>query len=240
MLELAKNFAEGKNLKESYAKIIQMLDVVRLRTEECFTIESLCRILKTKQEKEQMIQKIIDINAIGANSYNAFCLRVSPVTHEFPLENENPCEKEVVSIMDRYMALVHIIALMKKNEVKETKKVIEYASKVEKEFKFKTISCKNREIVSHATDVMSAGEVLAGTNLKNFNDIELLLEAINFGYREEDVYLKILKSYKNTGKLKEAMKFYNECYVPLSGDEFCTSQKKFEKILAEKLSDKKS
>ena len=141
--------------------------------------------------------------------------------------------------MDRYIALMHIIALLKKSEAKEAEKIVEIASKVEEEYKFKTIACRNARLVEHATGVMRAGKMLAGNNLKNYDNMDLLLEAINFGCREENVYLKILKMYKESGRLKNAMKFYNECYAPLFNQEFCANTKILEEVLMIKISQKK-
>lgn len=236
MLKLAENFAKGRNLKDSYNKLIQILEKLDMRTEECFTMESLCRILKTKKEKEQIVQKIVEINAIGLNSYDTYCMNLQPVQHEFPIENKNPIESAIVLIMDRYMALMHIIALLKKSEVQEVKKIIKFVYQVEKEFKFKTTSCLNDELIEHVRNVMSAGEMLVGTNIKNYDDIELLLEAINFGYREENVYLKILKIYQKTNKIRNAMKFYNEYYAPLFNKEIYKKLDKFERFLTDELS----
>lgn len=239
MLKLAKNFAENKNLKTSFIKLINMLEKVDMRVEEKFTIESLCRILQTKKEKQKWIQKIIDISSINANSYDVYCINNNPPVHEFPIDNIEEHQKNLLLIMDRYMAIMHIIALLKKNEAKIAKQIVNLAAEVEKEYKIESEKCCDENFVEHVTNILSAGEVLASQTLKDFDTVDLLCDAIDYGYRDEDIFMNVLNKLYNMNNAENVINFYNERYAKYFNIEKISDINKIQQKMVDSLYAKK-
>ena len=212
MKTVIHNIINGEFIPEAYEKIAQKLGESGYKAEECYTYECICRLYRDDEEKKLIYEtKIKDLNADKCqNSYDMFKMYQSTIDFEFPLYN-SIIEDKIIYHVNRYLALLHIFLIKEVYNDTELLKEMYSAGKAIKAIIGDSLKFVENNDFKNQIQVLTSQEELKAAEIiqRMKDDIEFSKIAIEYGYKQESIYLRILTDYVDAGEYTEAIDFFN-------------------------------
>ena len=213
MNKIPKNLIHGKNLEKTYNELADLLGKYDYHIEQCFTYESIYRLLSKESDVEKYNKKVVDINLLMCeNSYSAYQMSKTPIEHEFSIEQTHTRDDIILHYIDRYLGILHLMMVVFNHD--EIFEISEKAKNLKEKINF-ILQYTDIDLKKQVFNVIEDEEYKLAEILSQ--DIgagpELLELTIKYGNEDEDNMLKILEFYFGHRDFKKALSFYNETYA---------------------------
>lgn len=234
MKNIAKNLISGKNLEKTYNKLADLLNMKKLFAEQCYTYESICRLLDDDKKLEKYNKKIMAINLSSCkSSYDKYIMSNTPIENEFPVQKTNKSTDILLSYVDRYLAIIHLLMIV--YDFNDILKISSDSLVIKDKITF-MLPFSDNELSKHIKRAIEGEEYRLAELLGNdiFCHIDVLKLAVKYGCEKEEIYLKIICYHYSRKEFEEAIRFYNEAYALVFNLPLVKSLDELSVILADK------